>query len=314
MPLLRQLNPTWQLHYKESGTWDWSRIKWESSAVVNSKHPKMTPMSLVDPKPEVSLARGFRDVDTAVIGKLARCLTYMDALPAFQQYKSTMLEMMRPQRGSVSGDLGCGLGFDVRRLAALVGPEGRAIGVDASLALIASARSASEGLPAVEFVQADIQHLPFANGSLHSCKVDRTLQHVERPADVLAEMFRTLCSGGSVVCAEPDWGTFAIDDADPVARQITKVWREGFRNPRIGHELKDRLKEAGFVDVQVQEMILSTPSFETSDIVFDITQSALQVAASSGSNEALTWLAGLRDRLSPVCCSVTLWVSCGKKP
>ena len=113
-------------------------------------------------------------MDTAVVGKLSRCLTFMDALPGFQQYKNTMLEMMGPQRGSVTADLGCGLGFDVRRLAALVGPEGRAIGVDASLALVSSARSASEGLPAVEFIQADIHRLPFASGSLSSCKVDRT--------------------------------------------------------------------------------------------------------------------------------------------
>jgi ubiquinone/menaquinone biosynthesis C-methylase UbiE len=275
----------------------------------------MSPMALADPNREASLARGFRDVDTAVVGKLARCLTYMNALPAFQQYKNSMLEMMRPQRGTVTADLGCGLGYDVRRLAALVGPEGRAIGVDASLALIASARSTSEGLPTVEFIQADIQHLPFASGSLHSCKVDRTLQHVERPAAVLDEMFRTLCSGGTVVCAEPDWGTFAIDDArHPIARQIAQVWREGFRNPHIGCELKDHLKEAGFVDLQVREFVLSTPSFESSDIVFDMTQSASQLARSTGSNEALTWLASLRDRQSPLCCSVTLLINFGKKP
>ena len=271
-------------------------------------------MTQADPDPEASLARGFRHVDATGVDKLARCLTYMDALPAFQQYKNTVLEMMNPPRGSVVADLGCGLGFDVRRLAARVGPEGRAIGVDASLALLASARSTSGGLLAVEFIQADIGHLPLANGSLHACKVDRTLQHVERPAGVLGEMFRTLCSGGLVVCAEPDWGTFAIDDAHPIARQTAKVWREGFRNPRIGYELKDRLKDAGFIDVRVQEFILATPSFESSDIVFDITQSALQLAGSSGSNEPLTWLASLRDRHSPVCCSVTLSISCGKKP
>jgi ubiquinone/menaquinone biosynthesis C-methylase UbiE len=272
-------------------------------------------MMQADPNPEASLARGFRDVDAAGVGKLARCLTYMDALPVFQQYKSTMLEMMNPQRGSVVADLGCGLGFDVRRLAALVGGEGRAIGVDASLALISSARSTNEGLPAVDFVQADIQRLPLASGSLNSCKVDRTLQHVERPAAVLDEMFRTLCSGGTVVCAEPDWGTFAIDNAEePIARQIAQVWRDGFRNPRIGHELKDLLREAGFVDLQVREFVLSTPSFESSDIVFDITQSASQLARSTGSNEALTWIASLRDRQSPLCCSVTLLINFGKKP
>jgi ubiquinone/menaquinone biosynthesis C-methylase UbiE len=274
----------------------------------------MTPMAQADPNREASLARGFRDVDTAAVDKLSRCLTFMDALPAFRQYKNTMLEMMNPQRGSVTADLGCGLGFDVRRLAALVGPEGRAIGVDASLALITSARSKSEGMPAVEFVQADIQHLPFASVSLDSCKVDRTLQHVERPAAVLDEMFRSVCSGGTVVCAEPDWGTFAIDDGQhPIARQIAQVWREGFRNPHIGRELKNHLKEAGFVYLQVQEIVLSTPSFESSDTVFDITQSAQQLARTTGNGEALAWLASLRDRLSPLCCSVRLLINCGKK-
>jgi ubiquinone/menaquinone biosynthesis C-methylase UbiE len=272
-------------------------------------------MTQVDPKSEASLARGFRDVDTAVVGKLSRCLTYMDALPAFQQYKNTMLEMMNPQRGSITADLGCGLGFDVRRLAALVGPEGRAIGIDTSHGLIASARSAGETLPAVEFIQADIQRLPFASGSLHSCKVDRTLQHVERPAAVLNEMFRTLCSGGTVVCAEPDWGTFTINDGQhSIARQIARVWREGFRNPHIGRELKDHLKKAGFVDLQVREFVLSTPSFDSSDTVFDITQSASQLARSTGNDEALTWLASLRDCQSPLCCSVTLSINFGEKP
>jgi SAM-dependent methyltransferase len=299
------------------GTRDLLLIKWEYSAVVTVKlqTPKMTLMAQTDPQPEASLARGFRDVGAAGVGKLSRCLTFMDALPAFQQYKNTMLAMMNPQRGSITADLGCGLGFDVRRLAASVGPEGCAIGVDASLALITSARSTSEGMAAVEFVQADIQRLPLGSGSLNSCKVDRTLQHVERPATVLDEMFRTLCCGGTVVCAEPDWGTFAIDDGqDPIARQIAQVWREGFRNPRIGHELKDLLREAGFVEVQVQEFVLSTPSFESSDTVFDITQSASQLARSTGNDEALTWLASLRDRQRPLCCSVKLLINFGKKP
>jgi hypothetical protein len=56
----------------------------------------MTRMTQASPNPEASLARGFRDVDKGSVGKLARCLTYMDALPAFQQYKNAMFEMMNP--------------------------------------------------------------------------------------------------------------------------------------------------------------------------------------------------------------------------
>jgi ubiquinone/menaquinone biosynthesis C-methylase UbiE len=269
---------------------------------------------------EEYLARGFRDVDAAAVGKMARCLAYMDGLPEFQQYKNTILEMMKPQPGSITADLGCGLGFDVRRLAKLVGSEGRAIGVDASLTLIESARAASEGFPAVEFIQGDIQSLPFASGFLHSCKVDRTLQHVERPDAVLSEIFRTMRPGGRVVCAEPDWGTFAIEASSlgnaehPVARQVAQLWSQDIRNPRIGRDLRKLIEETGFVDVQVKETILSTPTFESSEIVFDITQSALRLAASSGSDEPLAWLAELREGVNPVCCSVTLVINFARRP
>jgi ubiquinone/menaquinone biosynthesis C-methylase UbiE len=269
-------------------------------------------MTHSDPETDSYLASGFRDVDTAAVDKMARCLAYMDSLPGFQQYKAAVLEMMKLQRGSITADLGCGLGFDVRRFSALVGSTGLAIGVDSSMALI---RSASESFPAVEFIQADIQTLPFANDVLDSCKIDRTLQHVERPAAVLNEVFRTVRSGGTVVCAEPDWGTFVIDnDRHPLARQIAQLWCEGFRNPHIGRELGEHLKNAGFVDLQIQEIALATLGFSSCDTVFDITQSAMQLAARSGSEEPLAWLANLRDRSDPVCCSVTLVINFAKKP
>ena len=196
-----------------------------------------------------------------------------------------------------------------------MGPEGRAIGVDASITLLESARAASEGFPAVEFIQADIQKLPFASGSLHAFKVDRTLQHVERPQAVLGEIFRTMRPGGRVVCAEPDWGTFAIeasslgDSQHPVARQVARLWGEDIRNPRIGHDLEKLLEDTGFVDLQAMETVLSTPAFQSSEIVFDITQSALRLAARSGSDEPLTWLAKLRENVSHVCCSVALVIN-----
>ncbi len=280
----------------------------------------LQPVKRAKTEGEEYLARGFRDVDAAAVGKMTRCLAYMDGLPDFQRYKNTILEMINPQPGSITADLGCGLGFDVRRLAKLVGSEGRTIGVDASLTLIESARAASEGFPTVEFIQADIQCLPFASGFLNSCKVDRTLQHVERPGDVLSEIFRTVRPGGRVVCAEPDWGTFAIEasspgDADhPVARQVAQLWSQDIRNPRIGRDLRKLLAETGFVDVQVRETLLSTPTFESSDIVFDITQSSLRLAASSRSDEPLAWLAKLREGGNPVCCSVTLVINFARRP
>jgi ubiquinone/menaquinone biosynthesis C-methylase UbiE len=188
------------------------------------------------------LARGFRNVDTAVVGKMAQCLEFVNSLPSFQYYKNSILEAMDPKPDSIIADLGCGMGFDVARLARLIGLDGLAIGVDSSKAFLESARSMSKNSAGIQFIHADIQNLPFDTGYLHACKVDRTLQHIESPASVLREMFRTVRPGGTVVCAEPDWGTFTIDDDDrSTVKQIAALWEENIRNPWIGRQLSPEL-------------------------------------------------------------------------
>lgn len=248
---------------------------------------------------------------------MAHCLEYLDTLPSFQHYKHRILEAMNPQPGQVTADLGCGLGFDVVRLARLVGPQGRALGVDASLTLLQSARLLSHHSVIVELVNADIQNLPFPNGSLHSCQVDRTLQHVEKPEAVLQEMFRTVRSGGIVVCAEPDWGTFTIDDENrAMVRQIAAFWEESFRHPWMGRQLNNKLREAGFTDIQIQGSSLIAPSWEASDRVFDIVQTAIRLAENTRNDEPLQWLSQARAREGgkPLWSSVTLFLHVARRP
>ncbi len=204
---------------------------------------------------------------------------------------------MNPHAGEVTADLGCGLGFDAMRLARLVAPRGRAIGVDSSIAFLESARLMARHCAGLELINADIQNLPFPNGSLHSCKVDRTLQHIEQPSAVLQEMFRTVRSGGVVVCAEPDWGTFTIDHENrPMVQNIAEFWAESFRNPWIGRQLRNELRKAGFIDIQVQGALLVAPSFEASDQVFDIVQTALRLAETTRNDEPIRWLSSVKDR------------------
>ena len=274
-------------------------------------------MTDFDPSAGHSLAEGFRDVDASDVARMAQCLTYLDSLPPFQRYKKLTFDAMNLRHGSIVADLGCGLGYDVRRLSMLVGPHGRVIGVDSSLALIESARSANGEFSAAEFVHGDIQNLPFEQSFLHSCRVDRVLQHVERPAAVLEEMFRTVRPGGMVVCAEPDWATFTINHENrTMARQIADAWSESFRHPRIGRQLKHNLREAGCVEAETQEFLLVAPSFNSSEIVFDLYQTASRVATSTGSEEPLAWLSEARehDAVAPLSSSVMLLVNIAKRP
>ena len=94
-----------------------------------------------------SLHQGFQATDQpadpeAIFGWLDR----MNGSPLIQQVKRQMLEVRPVGQGDHILDVGCGLGHEVFRLAELVGPQGRVIGIDANPAMITEARRRAAGL------------------------------------------------------------------------------------------------------------------------------------------------------------------------
>jgi ubiquinone/menaquinone biosynthesis C-methylase UbiE len=69
------------------------------------------------------------------------------------------LRIHRPRRGERVLDVGCGFGDTTRRLAALVGPHGDAVGLDAAARFIDTARQEADeaGVDNVRFEAADVQ-------------------------------------------------------------------------------------------------------------------------------------------------------------
>ena len=65
-------------------------------------------------------------------------------------------------------DLGCGAGTDSLVAAQMVGPNGHVTGIDMTTEMLAKARAAKQELGAtdVDFVEGEIERLPFPNGSL----------------------------------------------------------------------------------------------------------------------------------------------------
>jgi ubiquinone/menaquinone biosynthesis C-methylase UbiE len=70
-----------------------------------------------------------------------------------------LLERFPPPRGGRVLDVGCGFGDTTRQIAALVGPNGRAVGVDAASRFIEAAReeAKSSGVANADFFVADVQ-------------------------------------------------------------------------------------------------------------------------------------------------------------
>ena len=73
------------------------------------------------------------------------------------------LALHPPQPGERVLDVGCGFGDSAHRIAALVGPDGAVLGVDAAPRFIESAR-AEYGAPNVRFEAADVERASFEEG------------------------------------------------------------------------------------------------------------------------------------------------------
>ena len=226
-------------------------------------------------------AAGFQDVDQS--GDPGSFVVYLDtvgAIAAVQAYKRRILGALGLSAGMHALDVGCGTGDDVRAMAAIVGGNGRAVGVDVSEALIAEARQRADadGLE-IELQAADAHALPFVDDSFDVVRTERVLQHVHDPARVLAEMVRVTRPGGRVVAAEPDWQTLVVDAADrALVRRILDARCDRIRNGWMGRQLAALFRDARLGHVGVSAETLIVTDLALADALFELRASARQAA------------------------------------
>jgi SAM-dependent methyltransferase len=95
-------------------------------------------------------------------------------------------------------DLGCGTGFDAFVAAQFVGLTGRVVGIDLSPEMLAVAKAgqAEAGFPQVEFCEAAVEVLPFADRSFDIALSNGVLNLVPDKPAALREIFCVLRPGG----------------------------------------------------------------------------------------------------------------------
>ncbi len=97
-------------------------------------------------------------------------------------------------------DIGCGNGYTVRWAADVVGPGGRAVGLDLSPKMVARARAASVATPAVAFQQAAFPQHELPRASFQGIFSMEVFYYLPDPGAALAEVARLLVPGGRFAC------------------------------------------------------------------------------------------------------------------
>src|SRR5829696_1957767 len=80
-------------------------------------------------------------------------------------FGSVAMEWLRPRPGERIADIGCGCGGTTAELAAAVGPDGSAVGIDLAEAMVTAARERFTAVPNVRFHTADIDTVDVLPGA-----------------------------------------------------------------------------------------------------------------------------------------------------
>jgi 2-polyprenyl-3-methyl-5-hydroxy-6-metoxy-1,4-benzoquinol methylase len=153
------------------------------------------------------------------------------------------------KRGEVVVDLGSGGGLDVFLASKMVGPEGRAIGVDMTSAMIERARMNAQtgGYANVEFYQSTIDQIPLPDASVDCVISNCVLNLVPDKSAVFREIARILKPGGRLAVSD-----IALKHALPeaVANSIAAYVGCIAGAIKIG-DYRDGLLAAGFEHVEI---------------------------------------------------------------
>ncbi|WP_372697215.1 methyltransferase domain-containing protein [Arthrobacter sp. JSM 101049] len=159
-------------------------------------------------------------------------------------------------------DVGCGPGsitLDLARLIAAPDGSGRAVGVDRSEDVLATARAraAAEDVVNVGFEVGNIYDLQYDDGSFDIAHAHQVLHHLVDPVAAVRELRRVTAPGGLVALREADYAAMSWYPESPALARWREVYdrlsRSNGAEPNAGRRLLSWALAAGFdpADLQV---------------------------------------------------------------
>lgn len=167
-------------------------------------------------------------------------------------------------------DVGCGGGQVTLAMARIVGPGGRAVGLDVDAEALELAREAAKraGVGA-DFVQGDAER-PIASEEFDLAYARLLLSHLVDPAAAVRAMLAEVRPGGTVAVEDIFTGTLRSDPPAPALDRLQEVYSATVRfhggDPTIGPRLRALLSAGGLE--AVQEETVTNPMETVEDKLF----------------------------------------------
>jgi len=240
----------------------------------------------------------FTNLDRAPsIAPYVAALEAFDALPQLQELKVLARERARIGDGTTVLDVGCGFGLESLRLARLVEPGGRVVGIDKSADFIkeAEARAAAAKL-AVDFQVGDAEALPYADAAFDVTRAERVLVYLPDPKRALQEMRRVTRPGGTIAAIEPDFGTNAINLSGRalVRRVLDHECDANIPHGWLVRDLRGLMEDLGLKDITIDtRIVIFTPDLAAA--YFTEAGKTAQGAGVIDASEFDRWAAAIED-------------------
>ena len=153
-------------------------------------------------------------------------------------------------------DCGCGPGTMTVNLAEVVAP-GEVVGIDLEDKQfeVGRAYARERGVANIRFETGNIYNLPFESNTFEAVFAHAVLYHLEAPRRALTELHRLLKPGGVIGIRDLDNGgtifTPSSTILDKTFELIDRVHEYNGGHPLFGRSQRAKLREAGFVNIQV---------------------------------------------------------------
>ncbi|MDI6897851.1 arsenite methyltransferase [Methanocella conradii] len=147
-------------------------------------------------------------------------------------------------------DLGSGGGIDVFLSARMVGPEGKAIGIDATPEMVWKARKAAKemGMANVEFRLGEIECMPVESNTIDVVISNCVINLSPDKGKVFREAFRVLKPGGRIAVSD----MVLAEEPSADEREKLRLWTSCIGGAIPLQEYIEKMTEAGFTDINIE--------------------------------------------------------------